>query len=251
MRNILSIFILSFLLAPWAQALVPTDHTIVLVHGAFADATASWSRVTTMLQERGFKVVAVQNPLTSFAEDVAATERALANVKGPVVLVGHSWGGFVITQAGSKPNVHALVYVAAFAPSEGQSVLDLTKDYPVSPGFGQLVIDSFGYGTLTEMGMKKYFAQDLPRKTTSLMFATQIPTAATSFAEKATIASWKTKPSWYVVAETDHMIQPALQKAMASKIGATMTAYPGSHVIMQSQPLRVVNAILAAAGVEK
>ncbi|MFS4460095.1 alpha/beta fold hydrolase [Bdellovibrio sp. HCB2-146] len=225
------------------------DKTVVLVHGAFADGTNSWDKVIPLLQNSGLKVIAVQNPLTSLADDVAATNRAIENATGDVILVGHSWGGVVITEAGGHDKVKSLVYVAAFAPSEGQSALDLAKDYPVPPGFGKLVPDKFGFATLSEEGMMDDFAQDLPQEVTKVMFATQGPTAIKCFEEKVTVAAWKTKPNWYVVAEQDRMIQPDLQTALATKLNAKTTRVASSHVPMQSKANEVANVILQAAGV--
>src|SRR4030095_10111840 len=159
--------------------------TVVLVHGAFADGS-SWDKVVPLLQAKGFNVVSVQNPLTSLRDDVAATRRVLDVQTGPVVLVGHSWGGVVISEVGAHERVKSLVYVAAFAPSEGQSAADLGKDYPAPPGSKFLVQDKEGFLTLSREGVSKHFAQDLPAAKTRLMAATQGPISATSFDEKVT-----------------------------------------------------------------
>lgn len=225
----------------------PGDKTVVLVHGAFTDATSTWDKVIPLLQAQGLKVIAVQNPLTTLAADVATTKRALNRAEGAVILAGHSWGGVVITEAGTDPKVAALVYVAAFAPDNGQSVEDLLKPYPPSPGFGEVVFDPEGYGTLTPTGMTNFFAQDLPIPQTSIMHATQAPTAKTLFAEKITTAAWKTKPNWYVVAENDYMIQPDLQRALAAQMRASVSSYPASHLVPQSKPQETADAIIAAA----
>ncbi|KYG67263.1 hypothetical protein AZI86_09675 [Bdellovibrio bacteriovorus] len=231
--------------APTPKA--PGDKTVVLVHGAFADGTGTWDKVIPMLQAAGLKVIAVQNPLTTLAGDVAATQRALARAEGPVILVGHSWGGAVITEAGNDPKVAALVYVAAFAPNDGQSILDITKPYPAAPGFGELVFDDEGFATLTTTGMTNFFAQDLPIPQSSLMYATQAPTAGALFSEKITTAAWKNKPTWYVVAENDYMIQPDLQRALATQMKAHTSSYPSGHVISQSKPQETADAIISAA----
>ena len=223
-----------------------TPTTVVLVHGAFADGSA-WNRVVPRLQAKGLKVVSVQNPLTSLADDVAATRRVLDAQSGLVVLVGHSWGGVVISEAGQHERVKSLVYVAAFAPSEGQSVTDLSKDYPPPPGFKHLVTDKEGFVTLTPEGIAKHFAQDLPAWETKLMAVTQGPVRGSSFEEKTTTAAWKTRPSWFIVSQQDHMIQPALQKAMAKSIGAKVVSLPTSHVPQQSRPKDVAEAIVAAS----
>jgi pimeloyl-ACP methyl ester carboxylesterase len=236
-------------LAAHASSIDGAKTTVVLVHGAFADGS-SWNQVVQLLQAKGLKVVSVQNPLTSLADDVAATRRVLDVQTGPVVLVGHSWGGVVISEVGIHERVKSLVYVAAFAPSEGQSVVDLGKDYPTSPGSNFLVQDKAGFLTLTPEGMAKHFAQDLPTATTRLMAATQGPISARSFEEKVTAAAWRTKPSWYVLTQQDHMIQPALQRAMAEKISARIVNVPSSHVPQLSKPAQVANAILAAAAAD-
>src|SRR5215475_999432 len=153
---------------------------VVLVHGAFADGS-SWSKVIPLLEAKGFKVVAVQNPLSSFAADVATTKRAIANMKGPVLLVGHSYGGAVITEAGNDPNVQGLVYVAAFAPGDGESVADVGKAYPPPPGMAEEIPDADGFISLTNKGVEEDFAPDLSPAERKLIAATQGPTAAVVF----------------------------------------------------------------------
>lgn len=219
--------------------------TVVLVHGAFADGSA-WNKVIPLLQAEGLTVVSVQNPLTSLADDVAATRRALDTQTGPVVLVGHSWGGVVISEAGRHEHVKSLVYVAAFAPSEGQSAADLTKDYPAPSGFAHIIADKEGFLTLSLEGVAKHLAQDLPADETRLMAATQGPVRGRNFEENVSDAAWKTKPSWYIVSEQDHMIQPDLQKAMAKKISAHVVSLPAGHTPQLSQPADVAKVILAA-----
>jgi len=220
--------------------------TVVLVHGAFADGSA-WNRVVPFLQAKGLKVVSVQNPLTSLADDVAATRRVLDAQAGPVVLVGHSWGGVVISEAGQHERVKALVYVAAFAPAEGLSVADLSKGYATPAGSEHIVADKEGFLTLTPEGVSKHFAQDLPAAETRLMTVTQGPVRGANFDEKTSTAAWRTRPSWFILSRQDHMIQPALQEAMARTIGATVVSLPTSHVPQQSRPKDVANAIAAAA----
>jgi len=223
-----------------------TTTTVVLVHGAFADGS-SWERVIPLLQAKGLHVVSVQNPLTSLSDDLAATRRVLDAQTGPVVLVGHSWGGVVISEAGSHERVKSLVYVAAFAPSEGQSASDLGKGYPAPPGLAFLVQDRQGFLTLSPEGMTRHFAQDLPAAQTRIMASTQGPISAASFDERVTTAAWKSKPSWFVLTQQDHMIDPGLQKAMAEKISAHIVRVPSSHVPQLSRPAQVVDAIVAAA----
>jgi len=224
----------------------PAEKTVVLVHGAFADGS-SWDKVIPLLQAKGLRVVAVQNPLTSLADDVAATKRAIAAQSGSVVLVGHSWGGTVITEAGNDEKVAALVFVAAFAPDEGQATSELGKDGPPPPGAASIKADASGYLYLTAEGVAKNFAQDLPPAQTRVMASTQGPISAKTFDEKVTVAAWKTKPSWYIVAEKDRMIQPDLERAMAKHIKATTISLPTSHVAMQSRPKDVAAAIVRAA----
>jgi pimeloyl-ACP methyl ester carboxylesterase len=219
--------------------------TVVLVHGAFSDGS-TWSQVIPLLQAKGLKVVTAQNPLTSLADDVVATRRVLNRETGPVVLVGWSYGGVVITEAGQQDNVKALVYVAAYAPSENQSIADLNKDYPTPPGLTALVADKDGFLTLTQEGVSKYLAQDLPAERTKVIAATQHLTQGKNFETKVSVAAWKTKPSWYVISEQDHMLQPDLQRALAKKIQATVVTLPTSHAPHLSRPADVAAAILAA-----
>lgn len=220
--------------------------TIVLVHGAFADGHA-WDRVIPLLQAKGLEVVAVQNPLTSFEDDVARTTRTIQLQSGPIVLVGHSYGGAVITEAGEDPRVKALVYVAAFAPSKGQSVSDVSQGYPAPSGFNHLIADKAGYLTLTLEGVQHHLAQDLPLQDAKLLMATQAPTNSANFAAKARAAAWTSRPTWYVVSEHDHMLDTSLQKDLAKKLDARVTTLDASHVPQLSQPQKVADVILAAA----
>lgn len=219
--------------------------SVVIVHGAFADGS-DWSKVIPLLQKQGVKVVAVQNPLTSLADDVAAARRAIDEQPGKVVLVGHSWGGSVITEAGDSDKVASLVYVAAFAPAVGQSVADLGKGFPQPAGLAHLKADAQGFLRLTEVGMRDHFAQDLPAATTAVMAATQGPIQAKAFEQTVSVAAWKTKPSWYLLATADHMITPEQQAAMAKTIGARVTKVDSSHVPQQSKPAAVAAVILDA-----
>ena len=222
-----------------------TTPSVVIVHGAFADGS-DWAKVITHLQAKGVHVLAVQNPLTSLEDDVAAARRAIDSQPGKVVLVGHSWGGTVITEAGASDKVSSLVYIAAFAPDAGQSTGELGKPYPPPPGLAHLVADASGFLRLSDEGMKKYFAQDLPAAATAVMTATQGPIQGKAFDQKVSQAAWKSKPSWYVVADADHMIQPAHQKDMAKRIGARVTVLKTSHVPQQAQPAKVADVILDA-----
>jgi pimeloyl-ACP methyl ester carboxylesterase len=222
-----------------------TTPSVVIVHGAFADGS-DWAKVVPLLQAKGLAVSVVQNPLTSLADDVAATQRALDNQTGPVVLVGHSWGGTVITEAGRDKKVSALVYVAAFAPDAGQTSGEQGKGSPTPPGISQIKADGNGFLYLTPDGMAKDFAQDLPVAQTAVMTATQGPIRASAFEDKTTVAAWKTKPSWYLLATEDRMIHPDVQRSAARRIGATLAEVRTSHVPQQSQPAEVAKVILDA-----
>ena len=219
--------------------------TVVLVHGAFADGS-SWNEVIPLLQAEGLDVVAVQNPLTSLAEDVVFTRRAIDMQSGPVVLVGHSWGGAVITEAGDDEQVVALVYVAAFAPSPGEKIGELGKDYPAPPGLADPIVDSSGFLTLSPETVARHFAQDVSPEQANLIAATQGAIRGANFDEAVSIAAWETKPSWYIVAEQDHMIDPGLQQDFAKKISAQVTSLPTSHVPMISRAQDVAQVIVEA-----
>jgi pimeloyl-ACP methyl ester carboxylesterase len=219
--------------------------TVILVHGAWADGS-SWSKVISRLQQKGVQTVAVQNPLTSLNDDVAAVNRAIASAKGPVVLVGHSWAGAVITQAGGDPKVKALVYVAAFAPDVGMSINDLGKGAPPTPGLKEVVADPSGFLTITKKGIMEDFAQDLPKTESAVLAATQGPTAAKAFDDKLTVAAWRDKPSWYVVSEQDRMIDPNGERAMAKAIKAHTKEVDASHVSMLSRPDAITAVIMEA-----
>lgn len=219
--------------------------SVVIVHGAFADGS-DWAKVIPLLQAKGIKVTAVQNGLESLAGDVATARRAIDNQAGKVVLVGHSWGGTVITEAGTSDKVAALVYVAAFAPDAGQSTQEVGKGYPTPPGITKLVADSQGYLTLPPDAMAADFAQDVPATQARVMAATQGPIQAKAFGEKTTVAAWSGKPSWYVVSAKDRMISPDLERALAKKINAHVTTLQTSHVPQQSKPADVAKVIIEA-----
>jgi pimeloyl-ACP methyl ester carboxylesterase len=219
---------------------------VVLVHGAWADGS-SWAKVIPVLEEAGLNAVAVQNPLTSLADDVAAARRAIAIQDGPVLLVGHSYGGAIITEAGADPKVAGLVYVAAFAPDEGQAVFDLGKDLPPAPGGAELRPDATGYLTMTLKGVEENFAQDLPKAERRLLAATQGATNSAAFGAKVSNAAWKAKPTWYVVAEDDRMIPPELERRFAKAMKAKTLALPSSHVPMLSHAREVAKLIIDAA----
>jgi pimeloyl-ACP methyl ester carboxylesterase len=240
--------LLSFAFLPMVMAQTPSGekiNTVVFVHGAFADGSA-WNKVIPALQKQGMNVVSVQNPLTSLADDTAATKRAIEAQSGRVLLVGHSWGGAVISEAGNNEKVAGLVYVAAFAPGDGQSATESTKAFPPSPGIQKLKPDATGYVALSAEMMKADFAQDLPKTETDLMAATQGPIMGKCFDEKITTAAWKTKPNWFIVANKDRMIHPEAQKAFAKIMNATTTELATSHVPMASKPNEVVKVITGA-----
>ena len=219
---------------------------IVLVHGAFADGS-SWAKVIPILQAKGYKVTAVQNPLTSFADDVAATKRALAQQEGPVILVGHSWAGVVITEAGMDPKVVGLVYVAAFAPDQGETVGELGKAYPPPPALAAPIADKEGFLSLSTDAVVKHFASDLPASEARVVAATQGPINGSAFGAKVSAAAWKTKPSWYIVSKLDGAIAPDEERFFAKRMKATTTELNASHVSMLSQPKAVAAVIMDAA----
>lgn len=232
-----------------AHAAPPDDlqgTNVVLVHGAFADGS-SWSKVIPLLAARGLHVVSVQNPLSSLADDTATTERVIEQQTGPVVLVGHSWGGVVITQAGNDDKVKALVYVAALAPDSGESVNDLTKGKPAPVWSSELRKDSADFMTLSENAVIHDFAQDLPPAQARILAATQAPWFSGALNEKVKVAAWHAKPSWFVVADHDRMIDPRAEEAMANQMHATTIHVDSSHVAMISHPKAVADAIIAAA----
>lgn len=218
---------------------------VVLVHGAFADGSG-WRGVYDILKAKGFDVSIVQNPLTSFEDDVAATRRVLNRQDGPAILVGHSYGGSVITEAGADPKVAGLVYVAAFAPEVGQSTLDQYAEIPPPPNFvPEEQPDGFAYlnGTKFRAG----FAADTTETDAAFLRDSQVPIAMAALKAKVTVAAWKTKPAWYVVATEDGAIAPELLRRTARRIGATTTEVKGSHVVFATQPRAVADVIEAAA----
>lgn len=228
----------------------PPLPTVVLVHGAFADSS-SWNPVISKLQRRGFPVVAPANPLRGLTSDSAYLASVLATIDGPIVLVGHSYGGAVITNAATgNPNVEALVYVAAFALDEGDSLASIGQAYPNSdlgasvrprpfPGGTDLYIDPAVFHDV--------FAADMPNTATAQMAVTQRPLAVAGFTEASGTPAWKTIPSWYVVATNDRAIDPAAERFMAARAGAHTTAIDSSHVVMLSHPDAVVRLITDAA----
>ena len=242
------------LVATGGAAAHPSPTTnIILVHGAWADGS-SWSRVIPLLEARGFNVTAVQLPLTSLANDVTTTKRAIAHVvalhPGPVVLVGHSYGGVVIGEAGNEPNVVALVYVAAFAPDQGQSVLSLLSGSPTPTPLGSHLVVDGGFYTIDPTGVEEDFAQCLPEVERDVLTATQGPTSGAALTDAAISPAWKTKPSWFIVAKHDRVIPPDLEAAEAATIGARTTTLNTCHLAMLDLPSKVAAVIADAAGGE-
>ena len=223
---------------------------VVLVHGAFADGS-SWSKVIPLLQAKGLHVTSVAIPLTSFTDDVAATKRAIAAEDGPVILVGHSYGGVVITETGNDPKVVGLVYVAAFAPDTNQSITEISKPFPPPPGLNMVKPLTDGFILLTPEGIETAFAQDLTKEEKALILAVQPQTAGAIFGAKPTGAAWHDKPTWYIVSGNDRMIAPEQEKSMAKQMNATTTVLPSSHVAMLSHPREVAKVIEDAAAWKK
>lgn len=216
--------------------------TVVLVHGAWADGS-SWRRVIARLVADGLDVVAVQNPTSSLADDVSATRATLAGVAGPVVLVGHSWGGTVITEAGNDPKVAALVYVAAFAPDVGQSTGDQVGTYPAPPGLSGITDDGTGRLRMSVESWIENVAQDLPAAEARVLAAIAPPLGATTFGDKITSAAWKSRPNWYVVSRDDRAVDVTLQRALAARMSAHTTELSASHMALLSQPDAVADVI--------
>ncbi len=219
--------------------------TVVLVHGAWADGS-SWQRVIPLLQAKGLAVVAVQNPTTALADDVAATKRILDAVPGPVVLVGHSWGGAVITVAGMHDKVRALVYVAAFAPKAGEALGALVGAHPAPPALGKISDDGAGFLTISEQGWIEDVANDLPEAEARVLAAVQPPLAASTFNDAASAAAWESKPCWYLVSSEDRVVNVDLERAFAAQMKAKTTELKAGHLSLLSQPKAVAAAILEA-----
>jgi pimeloyl-ACP methyl ester carboxylesterase len=219
---------------------------IVLVHGAWADGS-SWSKIIPLLQVKGLRVACVQIPLTSIADDVAATHRIVNAQDGPVLLVGHSYGGAVITEAGVNPKVAGLVYVAAFAPDEGETLAELANPFGTTPAFTEMMPIEDGFLLLTPKGIVDEFAQDLSLEDRQIAVATQGPVQSAVLGTKITIAAWRTKPSWFIVALNDRTISPEQQKMTAIRMAAKTLTLATSHVPMLTKPKEVANFILEAA----
>jgi pimeloyl-ACP methyl ester carboxylesterase len=220
--------------------------TAVLVHGAFADGS-SWEKVIPYLEKAGLKVVAVQNPLDSLENDVAATKRAIRNAEGPVVLVGHSWAGAVITEAGSDEKVKSLVYVAAYAPDKGESVHSASSKYPDPESLKTFVKDPDGYLTISEEGIRRYFAPDLSPEEQTVVAATQGPFHIRTLTAPMSQVAWREKPTFMVVATKDMIIPPQMERDQVKAAKATAIEVPSSHVALLSFPKKVAELIIKAA----
>jgi len=220
---------------------------IVLVHGAWADGS-SWNKVIPILQDAGYNVVATQHPLTSLADDVEITRRLVEAQEGPVLLVGHSYGGAIITEAAHKcPNVTGLVYVAAFGPEAGESLASLGASGPPPPGAVAIRPDKYGILWLDKELFPDNFCQDVDKAEAHVMAATQKPVAVKCFEDKITDAGWKKLPNWYIISANDRMIPPAAEQFMAERMKAKIIFIPASHTPMISHPDEVADFIMGAA----
>ncbi|WP_176058703.1 alpha/beta hydrolase [Paraburkholderia sp. BCC1876] len=242
--------------APMPAAAAPTPppapmtgpvRNIVLVHGAFVDGS-SWNGVVAKLQQKGYHVSSVQNPLTSLADDVAATRRVLARQDGPTMLVGHSWGGVVITEAGANaPNVAGLVYIAAIAPDLHESTQDLMKRAEPMPAAQAIIPDASGFLWLDRTKYHADFAADVPENLTRVLATAQVPIAAKAFSETVSHVAWREKPSWYVLTTKDRAVSPDVEKFMADRMGAKIVPMASSHLAPVSHAGAIADVIDRAA----
>src|SRR6266478_7001996 len=223
-----------------------TRGAIVLVHGGFVDGSG-WEGVYQNLKKDGYRVSIVQNPTTSLADDVAATKRVIAEQKGPVVLVGHSYGGVVITEAGNDPSVEGLVYITAFAPDRGESVASLIKDPPPGAPVPPILPPTDGFLALDKTQFAASFAADVAPEKADFMADSQVPWGVAALSGAVSEPAWKAKPSWYLVVTEDKMIPPAAQRSMSKRAGSTVVEVKGSHAIYVSQPGAVAALIEQAA----
>jgi pimeloyl-ACP methyl ester carboxylesterase len=226
--------------------MVKSAATIVLVHGAWADGS-SWNKVIPLLLAKNMRVIAVQLPLTSVEDDLAATNRIIADTDGPIVLVGHSWGGMAVTQAGNDPKVMALVYVSAFAPDVGETGSSLIGAHPTPPALSTIVTDSAGFVYQTVDGMLKNIAPDLPVEEARALAVTQGRLAGKAFGQAVAVAAWKTKACWFIVTTEDRVVSAELQTAEAERMEARITLIQSSHMSLLSHPGEVAAVIEDAA----
>jgi pimeloyl-ACP methyl ester carboxylesterase len=223
-----------------------TKGAIVLVHGGFVDGSG-WEGVYQILKKDGFEVSIVQNPTTSLADDVAAARRVIAGQKGPVILVGHSYGGVVVSEAGNDPKVSGLVYIAAFAPDRGESVATLIKDPPPGAAVPPILPPQDGFLALDKSKFAASFAADVDPEKAEFMANSQVPWGLEALNGAVSEPAWRTKPSWYLVATDDRMIPPPAQRQMSARAGASVVEAKGSHAIYVSQPEAVATLIEKAA----
>ncbi len=252
--KLLSMMLLTILAATFAPGLAKADDAakpvIILVHGAFADATG-WQHIIPLLEHDGYTVIGVQNPLSSLADDIATTKRVVDAQTGPIVLVGHSYGGAVITGAAAgEANVKALVYLAAFAPEKNEPLGAFVKQYPVNLGTA-LVPDSAGFLYIDRAKFHAVFCADVPDKEADVMAACQKPLSSSVFAASVPVAAWHTIPSWYLVSQKDHAINPDQERMYAKRMGAHTSEVDSSHVAFISHPKVVVALIEEAAETTK
>jgi len=224
--------------------------TVVLVHGGFVDGSG-WESVYNILRQDGYNVAVVQNPTISLAGDVAATKAIVAAQSEPVILVGHSYGGAVVTEAGNDPNVAGLVYITAFAPDAGESVSTLIKDPPPDAPVPPIVPTPDGYLLLDKTKFHASFAADVDAEKAAFMADSQVPWGVEALNGTISEPAWKIKPSWYLIATDDKMIPPAAQRFMSERAGSTVAEVEGSHAIYVSQPNAVAAIIEKAAGAVK
>ncbi|NTX39212.1 alpha/beta hydrolase [Myxococcus sp. CA051A] len=220
--------------------------SIILIHGGFVDG-AGWASVHKLLKKEGYNVTVVQNPTLSLADDVAVTKRAIAAQTGPVLLVGHSYGGVVVTEAGNDPKVVGLVYISAFAPDAGESVSSLIANPPPDAPVPPILPPQDGFLFLDRSKFRASFAADLDADTAAFMADSQVPWGVEALGGKISQPAWKTKPSWYLVASDDRMIPPAAQRNMSKRAGATVREVAASHAVYVSRPKQVAAIISDAA----
>ena len=223
-----------------------SETNVVLVHGGFVDGSG-WEDVYKILKKAGHNVSIVQNPTISLADDVAATKRVIATQNGPVILVGHSYGGVVITEAGNDPKVTGLVYIAAFAPDKGESVSALIKDPPPGAAVPPILAPQDGFLFLDKAKFAESFAADVAREKAEFMANSQVPWGVEALSDAISNPAWKTKPSWYLVTTEDKMIPPAAQRLMSKRAGSTVVEVAGSHSVYVSKPEAVAALIKKAA----
>ncbi|PBB66356.1 alpha/beta hydrolase [Mesorhizobium sp. WSM4312] len=223
-----------------------TAKSVVLVHGGFVDGSG-WEGVYHQLKKDGYEVIITQNPTTSLADDVAVTKRAIAEAKGDVILVGHSYGGVVVSEAGTDPKVAAVVYIAAFAADAGESVSTLIANPPPGASVPPILPPVDGFLMLDKAKFAAAFAADVRPSLAAFMADSQVPWGVAALEGKVTKPAWRVKPSWYLVATDDHMIPPPAQRQMATRAGATTVEVPGSHAVYVSDPAAVAKLIEQAA----